>query len=73
VIKHWSSPWFHQEVVALMGLIRLIYLFSGYVALVMAVMDLVSYYVWKNLYYSLYKAYHDTAWPSIIHYIHACV
>jgi hypothetical protein len=25
VMKHSSSPWFHQKVVALMGLIRLIY------------------------------------------------
>jgi hypothetical protein len=27
VVKHWSSPWFHQRAVALAGLIRLIYLF----------------------------------------------
>jgi hypothetical protein len=27
VVKHWSSPWFHQRAVALVGLIRLLYLF----------------------------------------------
>jgi hypothetical protein len=27
VIKHWSSPWFYQEAIALIGISGLIYLF----------------------------------------------
>jgi hypothetical protein len=30
VTKHWSSPWFYQEALALMGLIRLICLLLIY-------------------------------------------
>jgi hypothetical protein len=30
VIKYWSSPWFYQRAVVLMGIIGLIYLFNPY-------------------------------------------
>lgn len=30
VIKHWSSPWFYQETIALIGISGLIYLFNPY-------------------------------------------
>jgi hypothetical protein len=30
VIKYWSSPWFYQRAIVLMGIIGLIYLFNPY-------------------------------------------
>jgi hypothetical protein len=30
VIKRWSSPWFYQKAIALMGIIGFIYLFNPY-------------------------------------------